>query len=158
MSIQPAEFAKFATALALAKTLGSYNFSLNSASNYTKVLSIIFLPILLILAQNETGSALVYMSLFFVLYREGMSGLILFAALLSIVTFVVTIKFTDTLILDIPSGEFFIYLLIMITLVFMLAFYCKKIKLAQYVFLLFAVSGIFITILSQCNIHVSGRV
>ena len=158
MSLQPAEFAKFATALALAKTFGSYNFSLNSPANYAKVLLIIFLPILLILAQNETGSALVYMSLFFVLYREGMSGLILFAALLIVVTFVVTIKYTATLILGIPSGEFFIFLLIMATLVFMLAFYCKRIKIAQYVFLLFVFSGIIITILSLCNVRVPGRI
>ena len=59
MSLQPAEFGKFATALALAKLFSSYNFSLNtSASNYLKALLIIFLPIFLILAQKETGSAI----------------------------------------------------------------------------------------------------
>ena len=61
MSLQPAEFAKFATALALAKMFSGYNFALNTASNYLKVLAIIFIPILLILAQRETGSALVYL-------------------------------------------------------------------------------------------------
>ena len=77
MSLQPAEFAKFATALALAKLFSSYNFTLNSsARNYLKALLIIFIPIILILAQKETGSALAYLSLFFVLYREGMSGLV----------------------------------------------------------------------------------
>ena len=55
-------------------------------------LVIIFLPVVLILAQKETGSALVYMSLFFVLYREGMSGLVLSAALLAVVIFVVAVK------------------------------------------------------------------
>ena len=69
MSLQPAEFAKCATALALAKIFSGYNFALNTPSNYAKVLAIIFVPILLILAQRETGSALVYLSLFFVLYR-----------------------------------------------------------------------------------------
>ena len=65
MSLQPAEFAKFATALALAKLFCSYNFTLNSsARNYLKALLIIFIPIILILAQKETGSALAYLSLF----------------------------------------------------------------------------------------------
>ena len=128
MSLQPAEFAKFATALALAKMFSSYNFSLNgNLGNYLKVLTIIFIPILLILAQRETGSALVYLSLFFVLYREGMSGLILFAALFAVIIFVVAIKFTETIILGIPSGEFAIYLIIMIVMGSMLTFYCKKI-------------------------------
>ena len=85
MSLQPAEFAKFATALALAKLFSTYQFALNAKfSNYARALLIIFLPIVLILAQNETGSALTFLSLFFVLYREGMSGLILFAALFEI--------------------------------------------------------------------------
>lgn len=85
-SLQPAEFAKFATALALAKLFSSYHFILNAKfSNYVKALSIIFIPIVLILLQNETGSALTFMALFFVLYREGMSGLVLFADRKSVV-------------------------------------------------------------------------
>ena len=68
MSIQPAEFGKFATALALAKLFSGYNFHLNAKPiNYVKALVIILLPVVLILAQKETGSALVYLSLFFVL-------------------------------------------------------------------------------------------
>ena len=70
MSLQPAEFAKFATALAMAKLFSGYNFTLNSSpGNYIKALLLFLIPIALILAQNETGSALVYLSLFFVLYR-----------------------------------------------------------------------------------------
>ena len=62
MSLQPAEFGKFATALCLAKLFSSYNFSLNaSKKNYALALMIIFLPVLLIIGQNETGSALVYL-------------------------------------------------------------------------------------------------
>ena len=67
MSLQPAEFAKFATALAMAKLFSGYNFTLNSSpGNYIKALLLFLIPIALILAQNETGSALVYLSLFFV--------------------------------------------------------------------------------------------
>ena len=69
VSIQPAEFAKFATALALAKTFSGYNFALNSAANYAKVLAIIFTPILLILAQKETGFG-IYVVIFCVISRR----------------------------------------------------------------------------------------
>ena len=79
VSLQPAEFGKFATSLALAKLFDSYNFTLNAKiSNYFRALIIVFLPIILMLLQSETGSALVYLSFIFVLYREGMSGLVLF--------------------------------------------------------------------------------
>lgn len=92
VSMQPAEFAKFATALALAKLFSGYNFQLNARPvNYVKALSIIFVPVLLIFMQKETGSALAYLSLFFVLYREGMSGLVLLAAACAVVIFVVEI-------------------------------------------------------------------
>lgn len=132
MSIQPAEFGKSATALALAKLFSSYNFQLNAKpSNYVKALLIILLPIVLILAQKETGSALVYLSLFFVLYREGMSGLVLLAALVSVIIFVVTVKFVDIGPLGLPVGEFVIYLLIMVLMAGMLWNYCRRRTLAR---------------------------
>lgn len=127
MSLQPAEFGKFATALALAKLFDSYGFSLNAKwSNYAKVFLIIGLPILLILAQNETGSALVYLSLVFVLYREGMSGLVLFSFSFAIIVFVVTVKFISGSILGIAEGEFFILLAIIVCTTVMSAVYCKN--------------------------------
>lgn len=132
MSIQPAEFGKSATALALAKLFSSYNFQLNAKpSNYVKALLIILLPIVLILAQKETGSALVYLSLFFVLYREGMSGLVLLAALVSVIIFVVTVKFVDIGPLGLPVGEFVIYLLIIVLMAGMLWNYCRRRTLAR---------------------------
>ena len=159
MSLQPAEFAKFATALALAKLFSSYNFTLNSsARNYLKALLIIFIPIILILAQKETGSALAYLSLFFVLYREGMSGLVLFAAFVAVVIFVVAIKYTSTLILGIPSGEFTVMCMVMILMVVMLAFYVRRLEPARNVLLWFAATGIIEAILSNWNLHVNGYV
>ncbi len=96
VSFQSAEFGKFATALALAKLFSSYNFRLNeSAGNYLKVLTIIFIPVILILAQKETGSALAYLALFFVLYREGMSGIVMSAALFAVVAFVLAVKYSS---------------------------------------------------------------
>lgn len=121
MSLQPAEFAKFATALCLARLFSEYGFSLNAKlSNYWKAFGIIFLPILLILMQKETGSALTFLALFFVLYREGMSGLILYSAVFAIVTFVLGTKYVEPNGIGIPSGQYWIFVLVMITMVVML--------------------------------------
>lgn len=159
MSLQPAEFTKFATALALAKLFSGYNFALNgSPRNYLRALLIIFTPVLLILAQKETGSALVYMSLFFVLYREGMSGLVLFAAMLAVIIFVVAIKFTETIIIGIPSGEFFIMCLIMVLAVGMLALYVKRFEIARNVCLWFVGTALVEWILSIWDLHLNGYV
>lgn len=157
VSLQPAEFGKFATALALAKLFDSYNFSLNAKiSNYFRALIIIFLPIILILLQNETGSALVYISLIFVLYREGMSGLVLFSILCAITYFVIAVKFAEPLILGLPMGEFTVFLLIMLIFSLMLLFYCKDIIIARNVIIGFAASGVIVTVLTLCGVNVNG--
>ncbi len=159
MSLQPAEFGKFATALCLAKLFSSYNFVLNaSRKNYVKALLIIFLPVILILGQKETGSALVYLSLFFVLYREGMSGLVLLAALCAVVFFVVAVKFTGSMILDIPSGQATVFMMIMTLIVAMLAIYCKQMTAARNVALWFIGTGIIVAILSATGIAVPGTI
>jgi len=148
-SIQPAEFAKFATALALAKLLGAYGFRLNSKPiNYVKALAIIFLPIILILAQRETGSALVYLSLFFVLYREGMSGLILLAALFAVVIFVVSVKYTTTMLFGVTTGEFVVYMLILATLLAMVLIYCRDLRIGRNVLLGYIGGFVVICVLS----------
>jgi len=159
VSLQPAEFGKFATALALAKLFSSYNFNLNAKiSNYFRALIIIFLPVILILMQKETGSALVYFSLVFVLYREGMSGLVLFALLCAITFFVVAVKYTTPFILGIPLGEFAVFILIILLLCGMLLFYCKDIIIARNVILGFTGAGVIETILEFCGIHINGIV
>ncbi len=159
VSLQPAEFGKFATALALAKLFNSYNFSLNAKiSNYFRALIIIFLPICLILLQKETGSALVYVSLIFVLYREGMSGLILFSVLCAIVYFVVAVKFAEPLILGIPAGEFSVFIIIMLIFVAMLVGYCRDFIIARNVILWFVGTGLIVTILALCGIVMNGTV
>jgi len=157
VSLQPAEFAKFATALALAKLFSSYNFNLNASPvNYLKALLIIMLPIGLILAQKETGSALAYMALFFVLYREGMSGLVLAAALCAVVFFVTTVKYTETMIMGIPSGEVSVFIMIELLIVAMLAVYCKQLVGARNVLLWFLSTGLIAWILSLCNVTIPG--
>lgn len=157
VSLQPAEFGKFATALALAKLFNSYNFSLNAKiSNYFRALIIIFLPIILILMQRETGSALVYVALIFVLYREGMSGLVLFSVLCAITFFVVAVKYTDPLILGIPCGEFSVFVLICIIFIGMLLLYCKDFTAAMTVTIGFVGLGIVAAILELCGLHIHG--
>lgn len=159
VSLQPAEFGKFATALALAKLFDSYNFQLNAnSSNYLKALIIIFLPIILILMQNETGSSLVYFSFIFVLYREGMSGLVLFSIFCAILFFVVAVKFADPLILDISCGEFTVFIIIMLIYVLMLLFYCRNVILARNVLVWFLSTGLVVGILAACGIVLNGLI
>lgn len=159
ISLQPAEFGKFATALALAKLFSSYNFSLNQkASNYYRVLTIIFLPIILILMQKETGSALVYISLIFVLYREGMSGLVLFSIVCAITFFVITVKYATPLILGISCGEFVVFTLIVIIFILMLLFFCKDVVIGRNVLIGFLATGLIVGILAYFGIILNGRI
>lgn len=159
VSLQPAEFAKFATALALAKLFSTYNFTIKGKpSNLFKAILIFSVPILLIILQNETGSALVYFALFLVLYREGMSGLILFSVICAITYFVVALKFTETIILGIPSGEFSVFILIMIVMVGLIGIYCKQRELARNIALWFSVSGLITFILSIFDIIIPGYI
>lgn len=81
VNLQPAEFAKSATALALAKYMSSYGFSLYRTKNLIRVMALVFLPMLIIILQEETGSALVFFSFFLMFYREGMSGAFLFSGI-----------------------------------------------------------------------------
>ncbi len=159
VSFQPAEFGKTFTALALAKLFSSYNFSLNKgAKYYAQALAIVFIPILLILGERETGSALIYLSLMFVLYREGMSGLVLFAALIAIVYFVVVAKFTATIILGIPSGELAVYIMIMMVNVGMLWVYCQSFVLGRNVLVGYIAAGLLAALLSLLGVNVNGTI
>ncbi len=158
-SVQPAEFAKFATALALAKLFSSYHFDLNAkASNYLRALAIIILPIILILLQNETGSALTFVALFFVLYREGMSGLVLFAALFAVIIFVVAVKYTETMIMGMTTGTFSVLILTMLVMTGMTAVYARRYEIGRNLLLGFLFIGIVEYILTLCGIAVPGLI
>ena len=91
--IQPSEFAKFATSLALAKYLSAININMKDVKTKLMAAAIIGLPAIFILLQNDTGSTLVYAAFIFVLYREGLSGNILLFGLLAILMFVLTLIF-----------------------------------------------------------------
>lgn len=114
VQIQPAEFAKFAVALALAKFMSSYNFKLLVPKNLMIIGGLILVPMLLIILQNETGSALVYTAFILMLYREGLPGIILFLGATLIVFFIVGLKFSGTDIGMISTGEFITAILALI--------------------------------------------
>jgi len=73
IAVQPVEFAKIATALAVARIMSNYSFSIGRIGDLLKVGSIICLPLLIIILQNDTGSGVVLGSFLFVLYREGLN-------------------------------------------------------------------------------------
>lgn len=91
VAIQPAEFAKFATCLALARYLSSYATDMNVLQTKIVSTALIFTPALLIFLQNDTGSAVVYIALILVLYREGLSGYFLISGVIMVVLFVMTL-------------------------------------------------------------------
>ncbi|MBE0648368.1 MAG: rod shape-determining protein RodA [Bacteroidales bacterium] len=79
VAIQPAEFAKMATALVVAKYLSKMDLNLKKVQTWMKATILILFPALLILLQRDMGSALVFLAFILVFYRFGMSGLVLIA-------------------------------------------------------------------------------
>lgn len=104
IGVQPSEFAKFATALAIAKLFSSLNGKLPSIK--TKLLSILIIaiPITLILLQHDTGSALVFASFIFVFYREGLSGKIFVFGIAIAVLFIASLLINELTIIIILSS------------------------------------------------------
>lgn len=92
-TLQPSEFAKMATALALARLISDKQFDLRIFQNQLKALLLISIPAVLIILQPDPGSALVYASFFFVFYREGLPGYYIWIGLLAIGLFILTLIF-----------------------------------------------------------------
>lgn len=92
-TVQPAEFSKIATGLALAKFVSDIQTNIRNISDQLKAFVIIALPALIILPQPDAGSAMVYSAFFFPLYREGLSGVYLIAGISGIIIFVLTLLF-----------------------------------------------------------------
>lgn len=93
---QPAEISKITTSLVLAAVMSRTNFSFASKKDFVKVLLIVGLPFIAILAESETGSALVYVGLLFALYREGLSSYFLIIIFIAIALFILTLKTSVT--------------------------------------------------------------
>ena len=90
-TLQPSEFAKAATALALAKYLSDTQINLSFTNRQIQALAIVCLPVLLILPQPDPGSALIYSAFFLVLYREGLPSWYIWTGFSAILLFVLTL-------------------------------------------------------------------
>ena len=128
VNLQPAEFAKCVTALAVAKMCGQYGFSLDKMRNLLKAAFIVLLPMALIIMQKETGSALVYAAFFLVFYREGMPGAFLFTAFAAVLYFVVGIRYAEVPLEGTLStvGAFSVMTVIWLFCIGMIHIFCKQ--------------------------------
>ena len=104
--IQPAEFAKFATNLAIAYVMSRHNFKVMRFSSLLTIGLILALPAGLIILQNDTGSALVYSSFILVLFREGLHGSILLLCFVAAAIFIMALLYSPfTVLLVIIGGS-----------------------------------------------------
>jgi rod shape determining protein RodA len=109
---QPSEFAKFTTALALAKYYNTLHVKRISLQDKLKTYAIIILPFLLIILQNDLGTALVFAVFVLVLYREGLSGNILIFGILIAILFLLALVIEKTILISVLSAiALLIYLL-----------------------------------------------
>ena len=97
MTIQPSEFAKTATALAVAKYISDLNTNIKSLKDQIRTFIIITIPAVLVLLQNDTGSTIVYGAFFFVLYREGLPKYYLTIGISVILISILSLKFGDVI-------------------------------------------------------------
>ena len=137
-SLQPSEFAKAATALALANFLSEPNRDLNNFQTQLYAFVILFIPTVLVILQPDAGSALIYLSLFFVLYREGLPAYYLIIAIIAIAVFLVT--------LYVGLMSALIGIFIIVSLFFFYFISKKKIQLGREwpkIFLVYLLIGLF---------------
>ena len=154
LRLQPAEFAKFATALALAKFMSTYGYNINQWKHFAATLAIIMVPMVCIVLQRETGSALVYLSFFLMFYREGMPGSILFTGVAMVIYFVVGIRYAEVYLPDSVTsvGKFSVLLLIQLFSIGMVWVYCNQKKAVR---LLLSCLGISIVLLALMKVPFS---
>jgi len=93
-NLQPSEFVKITVALAVSKYISDYQTDLRKISDQAKLFLIILIPILIIILQNDTGSSIVFFSLFLVLYREGISQNYIKSIFAIIILSIITLKFS----------------------------------------------------------------
>lgn len=91
VALQPAELGKFATNLAIAKCISQFDFKIQKLRSYLTLSAIIALPAILIIMQNDTGSALVFAVFILVFFREGLSGMVLFWGFAAAALFVLSL-------------------------------------------------------------------
>jgi rod shape determining protein RodA len=111
--VQPSEFAKFVTALAVAKFIGSVGFRMDNLRNQIILFIMIGIPMMLILLQKDTGTALVFTVFVLVFYREGMSPFILIVGVAAAFLFVLALLVENENILYIGVGVIWVILIVM---------------------------------------------
>lgn len=116
VKFQPSEFAKMGTALALAGYLGRLDVDLRKRKEQIVSFALILVPMALVLLQNDTGSAIVFVSFIFVLYREGMPG----AGWLMVIGVVAALLFIFTLVWSQKVMYFILGSLLLLTLLYLL--------------------------------------
>lgn len=117
--VQPSEFAKFITALAAAKMIGSVGFKMDNLRNQMMLFGLVGLPMILILLQKDTGTALVFTSFIFVFFREGMSPFLMIVGICAAFIFILTLL--------IPN-QLYLHGAILIILALLIIFGKKKLK------------------------------
>ena len=144
--IQPAEFAKFATNLAIAYVMSRHNFKVMRFSSLLTIGLILALPAGLIILQNDTGSALVYSSFILVLFREGLHGSILLLCFVAAAIFIMALLYSPfTVLLVIIGGT-------------LIAFYYYRHdirELFQIILFIGCVFGLFVLIKWMFNLSIS---
>ena len=103
-TLQPSEFAKAATSLALAKYLSDTQINLKETNRQFQALAIVFLPVLLILPQPDPGSALIYSVFILVLFREGLPSWYVWTGFITILLFVLTLILEPYVVILIALG------------------------------------------------------
>ena len=106
VKFQPSEFAKMATALAVASYLGRLDVDLQKRKDQIFAISLVLIPMALVLLQNDTGSAIVFVSFIFIFYREGLSGagLVMVAGVVAVILFVLTLIWSQKIMYLILGG------------------------------------------------------
>lgn len=156
ISFQPAELAKTATALALAKFISDHNFKIRTWKDLIPLSAFVFVPFILIILQKETGSALVFLAFLLMFYREGMSGLVLLLGVYAIVLFVVSIGLSGV---PIQTGNgtwgLVAAMVLVVAVQFCYAYFYKRHRKEALYFLLGIVSVSVVSYLLHFWIHVN---
>lgn len=123
--IQPAEFAKVTTAMMLAWWGSRYEFDIKKPRDLIVSFLIFATPILIIILQSETGSALVFLSFIIVLYREGLTSAVPLLGILLVTLFILTLRYSHEMWEVTAAGPLLIYLTIYVATVVIALGYCK---------------------------------
>ena len=111
--VQPSEFAKFATALVVAKTIGAIGFKMDNMRNQLILFALIGAPMLLILLQKDAGTAMVFSVFVVVFFREGMSPFLIIVGIVCAVIFILTLLVENQVYLHIGVGVLLVLAILM---------------------------------------------